>query len=51
MDKKGNIQYVKVEPQLRKTDGFFMFLHALNGASDLPDASGFEESIEMKPLF
>lgn len=51
MDKKGNIQYVKVEPQLRKTDGFFMFLHALNGVSDLPDASGFEESIEMKPLF
>ncbi|MEY9975295.1 terminase TerL endonuclease subunit [Lysinibacillus sp. RC79] len=28
-DGKGNITYEKIEPELRKTDGFFAFLHAL----------------------
>ena len=51
MDKKGNVQFVKVEPMLRKTDGFFMLTHALNGVADLPDCSGSQEPIEMKPLF
>lgn len=51
MDKKGNIQYVKVEPALRKTDGFFMLLHALNGVEDLPDCGQGIIDFEMKPLF
>lgn len=29
IDKKGNITYLKIEPQRRKTDGFFCFLHSL----------------------
>lgn len=29
MDAKGNKTYKKIEPQTRKTDGFFAFLHAL----------------------
>lgn len=51
MDKKGNVQYIKIEPQLRKTDGFFMFLHALNGSSELPDAAGYDDVVAMRPLF
>lgn len=51
MDKKGNVQYIKVEPQLRKTDGFFMLLHALNGVGELPDSADCQVQIEMKPLF
>lgn len=50
MDKKGNIQYVKIEPMLRKTDGFFMLLHALTGASELPDSADCQVQIEMKPI-
>lgn len=50
MDKKGNVQFVKIEPMLRKTDGFFMFLHALNGAEELPDVVDCQETIEMKPI-
>lgn len=50
MDKKGNVQFVKIEPMLRKTDGFFMFLHALNGAEELPDVVDCQEAIEMKPI-
>ncbi len=26
----GNIRYEKIEPETRKTDGFFSFLHGLN---------------------
>ena len=51
MDKKGNVQFVKIEPMLRKTDGFFMLLHALNGVGDLPDSADCQVQIEMKPLF
>lgn len=50
MDKKGNVQFVKIEPMLRKTDGFFMLLHALNGVGELPDAAECQETIEMKPI-
>lgn len=28
-DKKGNINYYKIEPERRKTDGFFCFVHGL----------------------
>ena len=28
-DKKGNVSYNKIEPELRKTDGFFALIHAL----------------------
>jgi len=31
----GNIEYKKIEPEKRKTDGFFAFLHALNFDSEL----------------
>ena len=51
MDKKGNVQFVKVEPMLRKTDGFFMLTHALNGIADLPDSVDCQAKIEMKALF
>ena len=27
-DERGNIEYKKIEPKLRKTDGFFAFLNA-----------------------
>lgn len=35
-DAKQNITYEKIEPRLRKTDGFFAFLHALQFVDDLP---------------
>jgi len=35
-DAKQNITYEKVEPRLRKTDGFFAFLHALQFDDKLP---------------
>lgn len=34
-DGKGNITYEKIEPQKRKTDGFFALLHALQFAEDI----------------
>jgi phage terminase large subunit-like protein len=37
-DSKGNITYEKIEPRLRKTDGFFAFLHALQFDSELKDS-------------
>lgn len=37
-DKKGNKSFKKIEPKLRKTDGFFAFLHALSKDSELPEA-------------
>lgn len=35
-DAKQNITYEKIEPRLRKTDGFFAFIHALQFADELP---------------
>lgn len=29
VDKKGNVSYIKIDPERRKTDGFFCFLHSL----------------------
>jgi phage terminase large subunit-like protein len=34
-DKKENKSFKKIEPKLRKTDGFFAFLHSLNGDEKL----------------
>lgn len=51
MDKKGNISYLKIEPQLRKTDGFFMLLHALNDEAKLPQATGAANFFSMDPVF
>ncbi|MBU5292816.1 hypothetical protein KQH90_02030 [Anaerosalibacter bizertensis] len=42
-DKKGNISYKKIEPELRKTDGFFALIHALVLDGELKE--------EGKPLF
>ncbi len=39
LDGKGNITYKKVEPQLRKTDGFFALIHALSKDEILKEAS------------
>lgn len=38
-DKKGNKSYKKIEPILRKTDGFFAFIHALSKDNEIPDAN------------
>lgn len=40
IDKKGNITYKKIEPKLRKTDGFFALLHALSLDNELEDNTG-----------
>jgi phage terminase large subunit-like protein len=40
-DKKENKSFKKIEPKLRKTDGFFALLHALSKDSEVP---------EVKPL-
>ncbi|WP_431030045.1 terminase TerL endonuclease subunit [Lysinibacillus sp. LZ02] len=37
-DGKGNITYEKIEPKLRKTDGFFAFLHTLQFESEIAEA-------------
>lgn len=37
-DKKGNKSYKKIEPKLRKTDGFFAFLHALTEDENIPQS-------------
>jgi phage terminase large subunit-like protein len=37
-DAKQNITYEKIEPRLRKTDGFFAFLHALQFDSELKES-------------
>jgi phage terminase large subunit-like protein len=37
-DPKGNITYEKIEPRLRKTDGFFAFIHALQFDSELKES-------------
>ena len=36
-DKKGNITYKKIEPVLRKTDGFFALIHALTLDDELEE--------------
>ena len=38
MDKKGNKSYKKIEPKLRKTDGFFAFIHALSKDEEVPQS-------------
>jgi len=40
IDPKGNTTYLKIEPKLRKTDGFFALVHALSKDSDLPESGG-----------
>lgn len=35
----GNIRYEKIEPETRKTDGFFSFLHGLNFLDDIYDSA------------
>lgn len=35
MDAKGNKTYLKIEPELRKTDGFFALLHAMTKDNEL----------------
>ena len=36
-DDKGNKSYHKIEPEKRKTDGFFAFIHAMSKDEELPD--------------
>ncbi|CEN31397.1 terminase large subunit domain-containing protein [Paraclostridium sordellii] len=38
IDKKGNKSYKKIEPKLRKTDGFFAFIHALSEDEKIPQS-------------
>ena len=38
-DKKGNVSYNKIEPILRKTDGFFALLHSLVLDDELQEAT------------
>lgn len=45
----GNIVYKKIEQIKRKTDGFYMLTHALNGASELEEAEPM--TLSMKPIF
>lgn len=37
-DGKGNITYEKIEPELRKTDGFFALLHALQFDTEIAES-------------
>lgn len=48
-DKKENITYKKIEPQVRKTDGFFALLHALTGEEKLADSDSVVST--MMPAF
>lgn len=41
LDKKGNTTYLKIEPQTRKTDGFFSLIHAMSKDHELEEASEF----------
>lgn len=41
IDKKGNIEYKKIEPKTRKTDGFSALVHALSKDEDLKESKGF----------
>ena len=40
-DKKGNKSYCKIEPRLRKTDGFSAFIHAMSKDDDIPTITEF----------
>lgn len=35
-DAKGNKTFLKIEPRLRKTDGFFAFMHAMSKDEEIP---------------
>lgn len=47
-----NKEYKKIDPEKRKTDGFFAFLHALNFDSELEDYGDidYESLAEFKPI-
>ena len=47
-DGKGNITYEKIEPKLRKTDGFFAFLHALQHREKLAETVQFTYNRRLK---
>jgi phage terminase large subunit-like protein len=49
-DGKGNITYEKIEPRLRKTDGFFAFLHALQHDEELEETLPLTEE-NIKKIF
>lgn len=38
-DSLGNTKFIKIEPKLRKTDGFFAFIHAMQGESMLEETT------------
>lgn len=44
---KGNVTFLKVEPKLRKTDGFFALIHALSKDGDLKEATNL---LPMRPI-
>lgn len=46
-DPKGNVTYKKIEPLLRKTDGFFALIHVLSIDEEIQED---EELIFMKPI-
>lgn len=47
----GNKEYKKIDPEKRKTDGFFAFLHALNEDQSLIDMGNVDYSqIRFKPI-
>lgn len=41
LDKKGNTTYLKIEPQTRKTDGFFSLVHAMSKDHELEEVGQF----------
>lgn len=41
LDAKGNTTYLKIEPQTRKTDGFFSLIHALSKDHELQEVQEF----------
>ena len=44
LDAKGNISYGKIEPNLRKTDGFQAYVHAICCIGYLPEDNAFPET-------
>ncbi|MEG1044724.1 MAG: terminase TerL endonuclease subunit, partial [Oscillospiraceae bacterium] len=48
IDGKGNTTYKKIEPKLRKTDGFFMFIHALTKEDKLPNEEANYRSLDVQ---
>ena len=47
VDKKGNTNYLKIEPKTRKTDGFFALVHALTQDAELEDSTGEIMSLDV----